>query len=204
MQSPAIKTVIHSGRTCLTTRYSPLLARTVDLYLTYSGEIVSIRFTYPIIGQIESRAPSSQTPLITCVARQRTEHRLELVLTGATPPVLPSARLRQVTPKGMRGVEKVNHSKHNLNDDPLKLEPNLEINLCVRSKTKVHYAITKKFLKFELTVCIEWYSCISFSDFFSRLLDDYVSVLRDNFHTLYPSLLCVRVKDTRVFLFYAF
>ena len=76
-------------------------------YLTRSGEIVSIRFTYPIIGQIESRAPSSLTPLITCVARERTEHRLELELTGATPPVLPSARLRQVTPKGMRGIEKV-------------------------------------------------------------------------------------------------
>jgi len=72
------------------------------------GTITSIRFAYPIIAQVEAKAhPSDDRPLITCIARERTEQRLELVLTGATPAILPAARLRQVTPSGMRGVNQI-------------------------------------------------------------------------------------------------
>lgn len=74
----------------------------------HQGTITSIRFAYPIIAQVEAKAhPSDDRPLITCIARERTEQRLELVLTGATPAILPAARLRQVTPSGMRGVNQI-------------------------------------------------------------------------------------------------
>ena len=86
------------------------------------GTITAIRFAYPIIAQVEAKArhPSDDRPLITCIARERTEQRLELVLTGATPAILPAARLRQVTPSGMRGISKVIdiRSSNNLNVDP--------------------------------------------------------------------------------------
>ena len=41
-------------------------------------------------------------PVVQCEARKRFEQRLELVLSGATPSMVPSARLRSLTPVASR------------------------------------------------------------------------------------------------------
>ena len=64
----------------------------------YEGKIVGIRFIFPIVAQVESKMPIAKCPKITCEARKRIEQRLELVLSGATPSVHPTAHLRTVTP----------------------------------------------------------------------------------------------------------
>ena len=64
----------------------------------YEGKIVGIRFIFPIVAQVESKMPIAKCPKITCEARNRIEQRLELVLSGATPSIHPTAHLRTVTP----------------------------------------------------------------------------------------------------------
>ena len=76
-----------------------LLRKSLSIQTTvHLGKIVGIRFIFPIVAQVESKMPIEKCPKITCEARKRIEQRLELVLSGATPSVHPTALLRTMTP----------------------------------------------------------------------------------------------------------
>ena len=80
---------------------SEILAKKSLENLVYDedGNINAIQFVYPIVATVDlGPARESPIPVVTCGARRRLEQRLELVLTGAVPTMVPVARLREKTP----------------------------------------------------------------------------------------------------------